>query len=224
MTGFALKLIAAVTMLIDHTGHVIFPGVMWLRYIGRLSFPIYCFLLVEGFFHTRDLKRYMLRLFIFAVISEMPFDLATCDAVFTLEHQNVFWTLLLGLMAISAMDLIKHESLYLRMLLQAAVLLPFAVTAQLIHSDYRWVGVCLIASMYLFRDLEPMRVATGAFLMLPFFTNEIEYVGVLAYLPMHFYNGRQGGSGSRIQKLGFYIFYPVHLLTLVFIRDKLWNW
>ncbi|MBR1523666.1 MAG: TraX protein, partial [Lachnospiraceae bacterium] len=74
MTGTALKLIAVISMLIDHTGDVLFPGTMWLRYIGRLAFPIYCFLLVEGFFHTKDLRRYMFRLLLFGLISEIPFD------------------------------------------------------------------------------------------------------------------------------------------------------
>ncbi len=106
MSGFLLKLLALVTMLIDHTGHVLFPGVMWMRYIGRLAFPIYCFLLVEGFLHTRDLRKYMGRLAVFAVISEIPFDLAIYGEFFEPAHQNVFITLLFGLMAISIMSIV----------------------------------------------------------------------------------------------------------------------
>ena len=95
MTGLTLKLIAVISMLLDHTGHVLFPGQIWFRYVGRLAFPIYSFLLAEGFFHTKNLKSYMFRLLFFGIISEIPFDLAFYDTVFTFEHQNVFWTLLL---------------------------------------------------------------------------------------------------------------------------------
>ncbi len=225
MTGLSLKLIAALTMFLDHIGHVLFPGQLWLRYIGRIAFPIYCFLIVEGFLHTRDLRRYMFRLLIFGIISEIPFDLAFYGEIFTVEHQNVFWTLLLGLLAISVMSLIRHKNIYVRWLMQALAAVPFGVCAQLAHTDYRWIGVALIASMYLFRSLEILKVASGAVFMLPFFTNEIEYIGLAAYLPMHFYNGRSGmirGIPGRILQLAFYIFYPLHLLILIFIRDRIW--
>ncbi len=222
MTGFSLKLIAVFSMLLDHTGHVLFPDQLWLRYIGRLSFPIYSFLIVEGFLHTKDLRRYVIRLFLFGVISELPFDLAFYGQVFSWKHQNVFWTLLLGLIAISVMSLIKMENIYIGFLLRLLAAVPFAVTAQLIHSDYRWIGVSMIACMYIFHDFEMPRVASGVFLMLPFFTNSIEYFGSLAFIPLHYYNGRRGGIRSKPLQMMFYLFYPVHLLTLIYIRDNLW--
>ena len=76
LNSFQLKCIAVITMIIDHTGAVLFPGELMFRYIGRISFPIFCFLLTEGFFHTKDVRKYMLRLGIFAVVSEIPYDLA----------------------------------------------------------------------------------------------------------------------------------------------------
>ncbi len=100
INSFQLKWIAVITMIIDHTGAVLFPDNMVFRYIGRIAFPIFCFLLVEGFFHTRDVRKYMLRLGLFALISEIPYDLAFRDTVLEFEHQNVFFALLLGVVMI----------------------------------------------------------------------------------------------------------------------------
>ncbi len=222
MTGFSLKLIAVISMLIDHTGDVLYPGQLWLRYIGRLAFPIYCFLIVEGFLHTRDLKNYMLRLLVFGIISEVPFDLAFCGSFIDFRYQNVFWTLLLGLMAISLMSMVKYDNIYVRYLLQMMIAVPFGIAAQLMHTDYRWIGVGLIASMYIFRDIETLKVGAGIMLMLPVFTNQIEYFGVLSYIPIHFYNGRRGLE-NYFSKWLFYLFYPVHLMVLVIIRETLWK-
>ena len=218
MTGLYLKLIAVLTMLIDHTGDVLFPDQLWLRCIGRIAFPIYCFLLVEGFFHTRDLKKYMLGLFFFGVISEIPFDLAFFGKTFDFNHQNVYWTLLIGLIAISIMSVIHTDNIIPDYALKAAVAVLAGVFAQLIHTDYRWIGVAMIAVMYLFHDFIAIKVALCAVLMLPVFTNQIEYFGLLAFIPIYFYNGRRGYT-SRAAKWAFYAFYPVHLLLLVLIKE-----
>ncbi len=223
MTGFTLKLIAVISMLIDHTGDVLYPGQLWLRCIGRLAFSIYCFLLVEGFLHTRNLKNYMLRLLAFGIVSEVPFDLAFYSTFIDFDHQNVFWTLLLGLMAISLMSMVKYDSIYLKYLLQIMIAVPFGIVAQLMHADYRWIGVGLIASMYIFHDIEVLKVGAGVILMLPVFTNQIEYFGVLSYMPMHFYNGSRG-LNNQACKWFFYVFYPVHLIVLVIIREILWRY
>lgn len=226
MTGLALKIIAALTMFTDHVGHVLFPGHIWFRIIGRIAFPIYCFLIVEGFLHTRDLRRYMFRLLIFGLISEVPFDYAFYGVVFNMEHQNVFWTLLFGLMAVSVMSMIRNDNIYMQYFLQTLVAVPFGAVAQLLHTDYRWPGVALIAGMYMFHDFEYIKVASGAFFMLPFFTNEIELAGLAAFIPIHFYNGKsgmKGGNTGKILRLVWYAFYPLHLLLLIFIKDRIWT-
>ena len=104
LNSFQLKCIAVITMIIDHTGAVLFPGELVFRYIGRISFPIFCFLLVEGFFHTRDMRKYMLRLGVFAVLSEIPYDLAFRGTMLEFSHQNVFFSLLIGVMMMYALE------------------------------------------------------------------------------------------------------------------------
>ena len=117
ISGYWLKVIAVVSMLIDHTSAVILeqiPGLenpaFLMRIIGRLAFPIYCFLLVEGFMHTRDREKYALRLGCFAAVSEIPFDLAFNGKVLEVGYQNVFFTLLLGLLTMMAYDCLLYTS------------------------------------------------------------------------------------------------------------------
>ncbi len=218
MNGTVLKCLAAVSMLLDHIGAVLFPDVIWLRYVGRLAFPIYCFLIVEGFFHTRSLVKYMLRLMFFGLISEVPFDIAFYGTVMYSDYQNVFWTLLLGLMAISFMDLLREIRPLIRIPLQMLIAVPFGITAQLMHTDYRWIGVALIGIMYIFRSVEVVKILGSAVVVLPVFSTSIEYIGLLSFIPLHFYNGKRGFSHP-VTKWAFYLFYPVHLIVLGYIAE-----
>src|SRR5699024_2332190 len=97
LSGFQLKCIAILSMALDHTGAVLFPQEIWLRCAGRLAFPVFCFLIVEGFVHTHDVYRYMARLGVFALISEIPYDLAFRGVCLEFAYQNVFFTLLIGI-------------------------------------------------------------------------------------------------------------------------------
>ena len=104
LNAFTLKIIAISSMLIDHTGAMLYPDIIWFRIIGRLAYPLFAFLICEGFRHTRNVKRYALRLALFAAISEIPFNLLHSYRLFDIEAQNVFFTLLIGLLTLYGMD------------------------------------------------------------------------------------------------------------------------
>ena len=103
LNSLHLKLLAMVTMLIDHMGFTLFPYALWMRCVGRLAFPVFCFLIAEGCAHTHDKKRYAARLLVFAVLSEPAFDLMH-GVWFTMDYQNVLWTLLLGALVCWAVE------------------------------------------------------------------------------------------------------------------------
>lgn len=209
LTAFQLKVFAIITMLIDHIGAVLYPEVMAFRYVGRLSFPIFCFLLTEGFIHTRDIRKYMLRLMCFAVISEIPFDLAFHRTWMTLEKQNVFFTLLIGMGMIWLLDKEKET------VNQIGVIILAMWLAEFLHTDYGFRGIFLIAVFWMLREKKELMYAAGAgwnFL----WRTKIQYAGTVAMIPIALYNGQKG----RNMKYFFYLFYPVHLLVLYMI----FNW
>ena len=216
-----LKIIACVTMLIDHIGAVFIPGYT-LRIIGRVSFPIFCFLLAEGVHHTRDPRRYGARLCVSMVLSEIFFDLAFFGR-FTWLYQSVMVTLLLGFLALEAAKKCPH------LLLKVLVVIPFALVAERMHTDYGRHGVYLVALFGLSREL-PFRqlirlVGMGLIfarmgsLNIPIGSVylPIQMFGLLAMVPICLYSGRKT-SGNKLIQWGFYLFYPVHLLILYLIR------
>ena len=149
-----LKLIACVTMLIDHVGAVFFPQNLWLRVIGRLAFPIYCFLLAEGSRYTRNPAKYALRLFIGLLLAEIPFDLALYGQI-SWAHQSVMFTLLLAFFLAHAM---KKLPLWGKLL----VVIPFYFAAELLHTDYGGLGIVMAAVFIIGRELpEPMVIQTA---------------------------------------------------------------
>lgn len=230
MSGNVLKFIAIITMLIDHIGAVIIENgilhaqdlekfsailatpqgqLIWnadfvVRCIGRLAFPIFCFLLVEGFQYTRNVRKYAMRLGIFALVSEIPFDLAINGQVFSLTTQNVYFTLLLGLIALAGVQKFPREFWK-----QAVVILGCSVLAWFMHTDYGAFGVLFIVMLYLLRYERVAQTAVGT-LMLCW-----ELPAVLSFIPIRLYNGTRG---KKNWKYLFYGFYPVHLLILWGIR------
>lgn len=190
-------------MALDHTGAVLYPSQIWLRCLGRIAFPIFCFLIVEGFFHTRDVRRYMGRLGVFALISEIPYDLAFRGVPLEYAHQNVFFTLLIG---IGMMVLLERNREWP---VKAVILLLAMWLAVLIRSDYNFRGVLLIFVFYIFHESRWLAVTAGG-LWNFLYQGVIQKYGVLSVLPLALYNGERG----RKMKYFFYIFYPVHLLLL----------
>lgn len=195
---------------------------MILRGIGRMAFPIYCFLLIEGFLHTRSRGKYALRLFIFALVSEVPFDMAFRLRFFDTSYNNVFFTLLIGLLAITALDWGKsrirtaEESGWKHLAVSAGRLLFIVVivfaaclTADFLNTDYGAGGVIAICILYEFKEQRLMGFACAVF-DLALLSSTLEFAALLMLIPLRFYNGTRG----RQSKYFFYAFYPVHLLVL----------
>ncbi len=226
MSGFVLKMIALITMLIDHTASILLEGSKWyllLRIIGRLAFPIFCFLLVEGYFHTKDVYKYLKRLGLFAILSEIPFDMAFADNITRfdfLDNQNVFFTLFIGLSVIHLMTLVEtkfRSNIIISNLLNCAVVLIGSFIALLLSSDYSMYGILIIVSFYIFRNNK--WVLTVVLLLLFYqLGGFVQAFGILSMLFIFLYNGKKGTSLNRYI---FYGFYPVHLIILVLISRML---
>lgn len=203
-----LKLVACLSMLLDHVGAVLLPEALWLRALGRLAFPIYCFLLVEGVAHTSSRLRYGLRLGLVAVLSELPFDWALGGSW---GHQNVLFTLLLGFLAVCAME--KFQGLLGKLMIG----LPFAVVAQFLGTDYGGMGVVLCAVFALAQGMPNRRTIELLGLGLVCWQiGGLEILGVLALIPIALYTGEKK-THSRWIQWAFYLFYPVHLAVLAAI-------
>lgn len=200
---FILKMIGLVTMLIDHIGMILFPDIILFRIIGRLAFPIFAYVLVEGFCYTKDIHKYMLRLLIFALISEVPFDLATKGKVFSLESQNVMFTLLLGILMLYFY--LKTRSLVGKCML----LILFLLIAEFCHVDYSSMGLAMILVFYLLRD-EKLQKTIGITIINLILMGGVQAFGALAMVPISLHNRRQGVRAKWL----FGFFYPAHLLVL----------
>lgn len=228
LSGSTLKIIAMVCMLTDHIGAtVIYRMLLYgthdaqgyaelvrvyeiLRGIGRTAFPVFCFLLVEGFYHTRSRMRYVAQMCLFALLSELPFDLAFSGQV-DWGTQNVYFTLAIGLLVIWSARRLQESAapgnVLLPAVLRAAVLFSGCAIAYIISSDYDFKGVLLIYIFYLFRN---NRKAAGIAGYLSFLWEPLCFP---AFLMIQCYNGERG---LRLKYL-FYLFYPLHLTFLYVI-------
>lgn len=225
ISGSTLKLIAVISMLIDHTGATVFRTVMrsnavlssgnarlWQhiysasRDIGRIAFPIFCFLIVEGFLHTHNPRKYAGRLFLFALISEIPFDIALKGAWFYPDKQNVYFTLLLGLLVLMALSGFREHPWAAPFIIAAGM-----YGAHLLQTDYSYKGVFLIVILYLLRFTRLYQCIGGAA------ATVWELPAPIAFIPVWLYNGKRGLR----MKYFFYWFYPVHLMVLYVINIHL---
>lgn len=245
LSGSTLKIIAIITMFIDHVGATILARMirgywqlsetvtwegLWncfpwmasadrllsvyetMRAIGRIAFPIYCFLLVEGFEKTRSRRGYAMRLGIFALISEVPFDLAFNGRIMDLSYQNVFFTLFLGLLTMAACEKIRMHRWGKTPIIDQILRCSFlflgvaagALAAELLKCDYGARGVFCILALYLLKRDKGMQMVGGAVSFC------WEMPAPLAFLPIACYNGRRGLN----LKYVFYAFYPLHLFLL----------
>lgn len=211
LDGTVLKLIACLSMFIDHLGAVCFSGMMGFRIIGRLAFPIYCFLLVEGAVHTHDMKKYILRMGIFALISEVPFDLAFYHRLVYTGHQNVFFTLGLGLLAIWFLEHPIEQLDIPDVLYKLLVIIAAGLIAEFFNTDYGFTGIAVICIFYYLRGQPQLKYPIAAILLAAM--GGVEFYAVLALIPILLYNGQRGRQ-TKVMQYGFYIFYPTHLLLI----------
>ncbi|MCR4833328.1 MAG: conjugal transfer protein TraX [Butyrivibrio sp.] len=255
INGLTLKILACLTMLVDH----IAAGIMvpWaregiipqhmslddlnkiyfaMRCIGRCAFPIFCFLLVEGFIHTRNRLRYALSLLIFAFISEVPFDILfhskyeqlninvaeviSANREIFSEQCNVYFTLFFGLLTIWAIDycyrlfMEKNLPVYLNGLTIAAFTGLSCFLTIKIDSDYDFHGILLIVIFYVLRNMQPLNLLAGYIAISSY---SIEFWSFPAFLCMVLYNHKRGPNIGYFKYL-FYLFYPLHLTILYIYR------
>ena len=225
LNGFHLKLIAICTMLIDHMGYTLFPGVMWLRCVGRVAFPIFCFLIAEGCVYTHDRKKYAARLLVFALLSEIPYNLMNSGMIWDPYDQNVLWTLLTGALVCWLMDWALKKCTPLSFVLTGAAMVAAYWLLEAFRTDYGGWGMLLVAAFY-----GVHRAPSGAVVKmiaqafgLAFFSLgvmggylSIELWSLVSLAPIWLYNGQRGFSHKAVQ-YGFYAFYPVHILILSLI-------
>ena len=207
MNGNGLKLIAAFTMLVDHIGALFFPDVLILRIIGRISFPIFCFMVAEGCFYTKNMGLYLLRLFLFGLISQIPYSLCFGAKL------NVMFTLFCSALIIGAFQRFNGSVVSL------AVSVLILVLCGSLGLDYGVYGVSLVLVFYFLRANRSASLAVSSGLTLvQSAVSPFQASALLSCIPLALYNGQRGKANL---KYFFYIFYPAHLLLLGMIKAGL---
>lgn len=219
--GTMLKIIAMISMVFDHTGDIFFPDLLWLRMIGRLAMPIFSFCIAEGYIHSRNRDRYLLRMGIFALVSEVPFDLAFEGKV-SLSHQNIMLTFFLAILALKLFDLIRGEKRedtgkYStgRTILGVLAVIAAAFIALILKADYTIFAVIAVFLFYILKDSRQL-IRTGVGVTFLALTRTMGYYCTTgaSIIPLLLYNGKRG----RGLKCLFYVFYPGHLLFLYILK------
>ena len=237
LSSAELHIIAMLLMLMDHLWATLLPAEEWLTCAGRVAFPIFAYMTVEGYFHTHSYKKYMLRMLLFAVLSEIPFDLMYGGTWFYPVHQNVIWTFLLGLLGIHAMEAVRKKGrTWAYLLVSVLTVIAGLVIGTLCMVDYYGVGVLTVFVFYFFRERKPwcllgqlaalywlnVEMLGGLMYPIKLFGMEFELcqqgLALLALIPIWLYKGRQGHHSKAFQYFC-YAFYPVHMLILVLVLN-----
>ena len=180
-----------------------------LRCVGRLAFPLFCFLMVEGFLHTHDRKKYGRNLLVFALLSEIPWNLTHGGHLYG-SSQSVMFTLLLGYLALVVVERWERDLMTTeRMALSVFSLIAAGI---LLRADYGNCGVSFILLLYVLRRNHVLRAAVGCCFL------GSRWIAGLAFIPIGMYNGRRGFIRGTFGKYLFYTFYPLHLLLLYLIK------
>ena len=211
LSNSSLKIIACIAMLIDHIGAFLLSDNIGLRIIGRISFPIFAFCLIEGWTRTKDKKKYVLRLSFLALITEIIY-------IFLVPGLNVLFTFLIGFLVIWFFELLEKSKLgqFERYFYAVIFFVAACVFAELSLMDYGWYGIATVVGLYVLRKdilsfgyffilLSLMYVFNGGVL--------IQLFSIFAILLMLLYNGKRGLK----LKWSFYVFYPLHLFIIFII-------
>lgn len=236
VTSAFLHILAMILMLCDHLWATVVPGNDWLTCIGRLAFPIFAFMIAEGYFHTSNVKKYMLRMLIFAVLSEIPFNLMAGGRLFYPIHQNVLWTFLIALGLIRWNEKAKATGkLWLWILVAVGTTLLGSLAGLLAMVDYYHAGVATVLVFYFFRG-KTWWHKLAQLVALWWINSEVlggigydiqllghsfflarQSLAVLALIPIWLYKGKRGYHSGWFRWLC-YGFYPAHLLILGLLR------
>ena len=235
ISSSTLHILAMVFMLCDHAWATVFSGNQWLNSIGRLAYPIFAFLLVEGYFHTRDLKKYVLRMLLFALISEIPFNLMMAGTLIYPFDQNVIWTMLWGILFIWMNERVKKTGvMWKRILAGIGIALLALLAGPVTFVDYGGVGILIILMFYYLRGkkwwcllgqvvimyylnvvvLKGMEVPVELFGR-EFFISQ-QGLALFSLIPIWLYNGTKGIRSKTFQYCC-YAFYPEHMVILYLI-------
>ncbi|MBQ3707611.1 MAG: TraX protein [Clostridia bacterium] len=228
LSGSWLKLFAVITMLIDHAAHFLLEDsdlVLFslgsrsirlytlMRAVGRSAFPLFCFLLVEGFLHTRDRRKYGGRLLLFCLLSELPWNLVH-NGTLLYARQNVFFTLFLGFLGMCTAEAFLEEPERKKRIGLAGILFGLLAAAVLLRADYGAGGFGFILLLYFLREAPLFRAVTGCCLL------SSGWKVFPAFAAIALYNGKRGFIKGRAVSLLFYAVYPLHLLVLYWIRSR----
>lgn len=228
LSGSALKVIAVAAMLVDHVAKYCLAHYSWFRAplfrlgateiswytlcesAGRIAFPLFCFLLVEGFVHTHDRRAYGMNLLAFALISEPIFDLMRSLAPFDPSYQNVFFTLLISYLGIYALEELRGQPR-----LRTYAVLGLAAASMALRCDYGPRGFAMVMMLYVLREDALVKTALGCCITLA------TWRAGLAFIPINLYNGRRGFIRGPVLKYAFYAFYPLHIYVIWRLRVHL---
>lgn len=226
-----LHILAMAFMLCDHMWATVISGNMWMTNIGRIAFPIFAFMLVEGFFHTKNIKKYIIRLLIAAIISEIPFNLMMAASISDIFAQNVIWSFLISLLCMYFTESIRRKNKYLYIPCGALIFGIGTLLGVITFVDYYGYGILMVAVFYFFKGTKWWQMllqAAGLFyinaVMIGGMYIDVSFFGkvfsvpqqsfaLFALIPIFLYSGKKGPGGKGFQ-LFCYLFYPVHILVL----------
>ena len=234
-TSFSLHIMAMVCMLCDHLWGISVVNHDVFTCIGRLAFPIYAFMIVEGYFHTGNLRKYVKRLFLFAILSEIPFNLVMGSSLFFPLHQNALWSLLISIGLIHWNEKVKGQQVWKRILVVLATLCIAYIGGMITFVDYHNAGIFMVLTFYFFRGKKWWHYL-GQLLCLWYINCEMiggfgyeipllgdtyfvarQSIALLALIPIWMYGGKQGYYSKTLQRI-YYVFYPLHLLLLGILK------